>query len=61
LAIAGTRSIDEARVMRIRNTLALEEMQISEACMKEKRSTEFAPQGPPREMTFDAGGNLPPL
>jgi hypothetical protein len=61
LAIAGTRSVNEARTMRIRNTLDLEEMQISEACLAEKRCTEFAPLGPPRDMTFDAAGNLPPL
>jgi hypothetical protein len=61
LAIAGTRQINEARVMRIRNTLSLEEMEISEACLAEKRCTEFAPASPGREMTFDAAGNLPPL
>jgi hypothetical protein len=61
LAIAGTRQINEARVMRIRNTLGLEEMEISEACLAEKRATEFAPMTPAREMYFDAAGNLPPL
>lgn len=61
LAIAGTRAIDEVRVMRIRNTLALEEMEISEACLGEKRCTEFAPVGGPREMRFDPACNLPPL
>jgi hypothetical protein len=61
LAIAGTRQINEARVMRIRNTLGLEEMEISEACLAEKRSTEFAPMTPAHEMSFDAAGNLPPL
>jgi hypothetical protein len=61
LAIAGTRKIDEARVMRIRNTLALEEMEISEACLGEKRCTEFAPSSAAREMRFEPAGNLPPL
>jgi hypothetical protein len=61
LAIAGTRKIDEVRVMRIRNTLALEEMEISEACLGEKRCTEFTPLGSAREMRFETTGNLPPL
>jgi hypothetical protein len=61
LAIAGTRAVNEARVMRIRNTLDLEEVQISEACLAEKRCTEFGPLGAAAVMTFDAAGNLPPL
>jgi hypothetical protein len=62
LAIAGTRRPEEARVMRIRNTLCLEEVEVSEACLGEpSRQTEFTPVGPAREMTFDAAGNLPPL
>ncbi len=61
LAIAGTRQIHEARVMRIRNTLSLEEMEISEACLAEKRCTEFKPLGPARELAFDGAGNLPPM
>jgi hypothetical protein len=61
LAIAGTRQPHEARVMRIRNTLCLEEMEVSEACLGEpSRQTEFSPLGEAREMTFDAAGNLPP-
>jgi hypothetical protein len=62
LAIAGTRRPEEARVMRIRNTLCLEEMEVSEACLGEPtRQTEFVPLGPAREITFDGQGNLPPL
>jgi hypothetical protein len=61
LAIAGTRQINEVRLMRIRNTLELEQMEISEACLAEKRCTEFATVTSPREMTFDAASNLPPL
>ena len=61
LAIAGTRGIDEARVMRIRNTLELQELEISEACLAEKHCTEFAPIGPAKPMSFDGAGNLPPL
>jgi hypothetical protein len=62
LAIAGTRRPHEARVLRIRNTLSLEEMEVSEACLDEPtRQTEFTPLGPAREMTFDGEGNLTPL
>jgi hypothetical protein len=61
LAIAGTRRIDEARVMRIRNTLEIQELEISEACLAEKRCTEFAPIGAAKSMGFDGAGNLPPL
>jgi len=61
LAIAGTRAPGDARVMRIRNTLDLEKIQISEACLAEKRCTEFAPIAPAFDMSFDAAGNLPPL
>jgi hypothetical protein len=62
LAIAGTRRPEEARVMRIRNTLCLEEVDVSEACLGEPtRQTEFVPLGPARELAFTAEGNLPPL
>jgi hypothetical protein len=62
LAIAGTRRPEEARVLRIRNTLCLEEVEVSEACLGEpSRQTEFVPLTPARELAFDAAGNLPPL
>ncbi len=62
LAIIGTRSPEEARVMRIRNTLCLEELEISEPCLGEPdRKTQFEPVGPTRPLTLDAAGNLPPL
>lgn len=62
LAIAGTRRPEEARVMHVRNTLCLDEVEVSQACLGEpSRQTEFTPIGSPREMTFDADGNLPPL
>jgi hypothetical protein len=61
LAIAGTRRPEEARVMRVRNTLCLEEVEVSESCLGEpSRQTEFVPLGPSRELTFDGAGNLPP-
>jgi hypothetical protein len=62
LAIIGTRSPEEARVMRIRNTLCLEEMEISEPCLGEpERRTQLEPMGTSRALAFDAAGNLPPL
>src|SRR5712692_1585497 len=43
LAIIGTRQAQEARIVRIRNTLHLEEVEISEPCLAEpKRATTFA-------------------
>ena len=62
LKIVGTRQAHEARVMRIRNTLSLEELEVSEACLSEKRGpTPFSVLGAPHELAFDAAGNLPPL
>ncbi len=62
LAIIGTRAPEQARILRIRNTMQLEELEVSEACLEEKeRQTEFDPIGPPRPLTFDTEGNLPPL
>jgi hypothetical protein len=59
LAINGTRPAPEARVMHIRNTLRLEELEISEACLQEKPITEFQPVGASRHWQWDAEGNLP--
>jgi hypothetical protein len=61
LKIIGTRCPEAARVLHIRNTLALEELDISEACLKEPRRTEFSLQGPSRPMSFDGRGNLSAL
>ncbi len=62
LAIIGTRKPEEARVLRIRNTLHLGEVEVSEPCLavSEGRSN-FEPLEAPRALTFDAQGNLPPL
>lgn len=60
LAICGTRLPEEARIMRIRNTLHLEEVECSEPCLDDaSRVTEFTPVTPARPLTFDAQGNLP--
>ena len=48
LAIIGTRPPEQARIMRIRNTLQLEELEVSEPCLEDpERQTEFAPMGQP--------------
>jgi hypothetical protein len=62
LAIIGTRTPEQARVLRIRNTLQVEEVEVSEPCLHSPdRQTEFSPQERPRPLAFDAAGNLPPL
>ncbi|MHB1422181.1 MAG: nickel pincer cofactor-dependent isomerase, group 22 [Gemmataceae bacterium] len=62
LAIIGTREPEQARILRIRNTLQLEELDVSEPCLEEaERQTEFTAAGRPRPLEFDAEGNLPPL
>jgi hypothetical protein len=62
LAIIGTRPAEEARVMRIRNTLLLEDMEISEPCLQEpQRQTSFTTLGSAASAKFDAKGNLPGL
>jgi hypothetical protein len=59
LAIIGTRRPDQARVIRIRNTMELEEVQVSEPCLAEPSVTQFTRRGEPQPLAFDAAGNLP--
>ncbi len=62
LAILGTRQSEMARILRIRNTLQLENVEISEPCLAETSpATNFAVQGSPRTLAFDTQGNLPPF
>ena len=62
LAIIGTRKPEEARVLRIRNTLHLEEVEVSEPCLDVREGrTEFTPIEAARPVALDAQGNLPPL
>jgi hypothetical protein len=61
LAILGTRSAADARILRIRNTLCLEELEMSEPCLGEPGAEAAKPTGAARPVRFDAGGNLPPL
>ena len=50
------------RILRIRNTMHLDEMDVSEPCLAEpERQSDFAPMGQPRPLEFDAAGNLPLL
>ena len=61
LAIIGTRRPEEARVLRVRNTLDLEEVEASEACFAEPPQTDvtrLGAAGPPR---FDERGDLQPM
>ena len=62
LAIIGTRQPQEARILRIRNTLHLEEVEISEPCLAEpSKDSTFAVTDAGTDLTFDTAGNLPPL
>jgi len=61
LGILGLREPPDARVLRIRNTLQLEYVEVSEPCLRElKPATTFEVLGP-ADWTFDAQGNLPEL
>jgi hypothetical protein len=62
LKIIGSREPHEARVMHIKNTLTLEELEVSEACLSDPNpQTRFTPIGPARPLTFDADGNMRPV
>jgi len=58
LGIVGLREPQDARIMRIKNTLQLEYVEVSEACLKElKPMTKFEVLGP-ADWVFDGEGNL---
>jgi hypothetical protein len=62
LAIIGTRSPEQARMLRIKNTLNVDELEVSEAVLDDPApQTRFTPLGSTRSLSFDAAGNLPPL
>jgi len=62
LAIIGTRQSQEARILRIRSTLHLEDVELSEPCLAEpNKVNSFAVVGSATALTLDAEGNLPPL
>jgi hypothetical protein len=59
LAIIGKRDPHQARVMHIKNTLMLEEVEVSEACINDLRPmTSFDVLKGPYDLTFDAAGNI---
>jgi hypothetical protein len=59
LAIIGTRKAEEARILRVKNTLELEELELSEPCLADESVTRFSPVGVAKALEFDAKGNLP--
>jgi hypothetical protein len=62
LAIIGTRQPQDARILHIRNTLHLEDVEISEPCLAEPNKVNtFAVTDSAMDLTFDAAGSLPPL
>jgi lactate racemase-like protein len=62
LTTVGPIDAWEARVIRIKNTLEMAEMQVSEALMDElKGRRDITPIGNLEEFEFDADGNLPPI
>jgi lactate racemase-like protein len=61
LAIIGTRPPEEARVLRIRNTLQVEEVEASEPCFAAPPRTDVTRLGEARPLEFDGRGDLPPL
>jgi len=61
LAINGTRRPEEARVLRVRNTLDLEEVEASEPCFAEPPCTDVTRLGAAHPLRFDERGNLPPM
>ncbi len=59
LSMIGTRQAADARIMHIRNTLSLEDVEVSEPCLSEPRpQTEFEVVGHGAPIEFDAAGNL---
>ena len=62
LAIIGTRPPEEGRVLRIKNTMQMEEMEISEPCLGDpsKRNT-FDVLQTAQPLRFDSRGSLGPL
>ena len=62
LPIIGTRRTEEARIMHIRNTLQVGEVEVSTPCLTEKNAaTKFDVLGDPYLIRFDKDGNLLPV
>jgi hypothetical protein len=59
LKILGTRRPEDARILHVRNTLQVEEVEVSEPCLRTlKPQTEFTVMGPAHPLPFDNQGNL---
>ena len=62
LACLGIERVEDIRVVRIKNTLRVGEVEISEACLPELAARpDLTPLGEPGPLTFDAKGALPPF
>jgi len=62
LASLGVERAEDARVIRIRNTLRLAEVEVSEAFLPELGTRpDLTPLGEPAPLAFDADGALPPF
>ncbi len=62
LPIIGTRPPEQARIMHIRNTLKVEEVEVSMPCLTgQERATRFDTIGEPYALRFDSAGNLLPV
>jgi hypothetical protein len=61
LAVIGTRPPEEARILHIRNTLHVEEVEASEPCFQEPPATEARRLGEVRPLTFDERGDMAPM
>jgi hypothetical protein len=62
LVIIGTRSPEQARLLHIRNTLHLDELEASEAVLADPSpQTRFTALGAARTLSFDPAGNQAPV
>lgn len=62
LAIVGNRAADSARILRIQNTLRVEELEISEPCLANvEPANPLTVLSAATALVFDAEGNLPTL
>ncbi len=62
LAILGTRRAEDARIVHIRNTLRLEEVELSEPCLQgETPANRFSVEGAAYPLEFNSKGNLAAL
>jgi hypothetical protein len=57
----GDAPLNELRLVRIKDTLHLEELEISEALLLEVKKLGLIVLGEPREMIFDAVGRIEPF